>query len=103
MTVKYRRLSELFSKMAIARSQSTYVRAIKFYIKTNLLILDEWLLYPLSERESRNLLETLEARNNRGSLIFARNLKFKVGILKSVNQPSLTQFTTELFIILILI
>ena len=36
----------------------------------NLLILDEWLLYPLKELEARDLLEIAEARYKKASTIF---------------------------------
>ena len=42
-----------------------------------MLILDEWLLFPLKETESRDLLEIIEARNEHGSTIFCS--QFDVG------------------------
>jgi len=68
--VKYVRLPDLFSDLAIARSDGTYRKVIKQYSQVKLLILDEWLLYPLSDIESRDLLEIIEARLNHGSFIF---------------------------------
>jgi DNA replication protein DnaC len=41
------------------------------YKKTDLLILDEWLLTPLTDSESRDLLEIVEARHGRCSTIFS--------------------------------
>ena len=38
--------------------------------KEKLLILDEWLLYPLKEAEARDVLELVEARNKVASTIF---------------------------------
>lgn len=38
--------------------------------KVKLLILDEWLLYPLKEAEARDVLELVEARNKVASTIF---------------------------------
>ena len=40
------------------------------YKKIKLLILDEWLLYPLKESEARDLLELVEARCKVASTIF---------------------------------
>jgi len=40
------------------------------YMECTLLILDEWLLYPLKETETRDLLEIIEARYQRSSTIF---------------------------------
>jgi DNA replication protein DnaC len=42
-----------------------------------LLILDEWLLYPLKETEARDLLELTEGRYKKGSTIFCS--QFDVG------------------------
>lgn len=39
--------------------------------RISLLILDEWLLMPLSFQEARDLLEIVEARHKRASTIFA--------------------------------
>jgi len=41
------------------------------YKKIDLLILDEWLLIPLSPTESRDLLEIIESRYSRCSTIFS--------------------------------
>lgn len=38
--------------------------------KEKLLILDEWLLHPLTEAEDRDVLEPVEARNKVASTIF---------------------------------
>ena len=70
LTVKYVRLPELLTKLAIARSNGTYRKVIQQYKKPKLLILDEWLLYPLKETEARDLLEIAEARYRKASTIF---------------------------------
>jgi DNA replication protein DnaC len=56
--------------LAVARNEGAYRKVIKHYSQAKLLILDEWLLYPLSETEARDLLEIIEARHNNGSIIF---------------------------------
>jgi len=70
MTVKYIRLPELLGELAIARIEGTYRKVFKAYKQVSLLILDEWLLYPLKDQESRNVLEIAEARYKKGSTIF---------------------------------
>ena len=42
-----------------------------------LLILDEWLLYPLKESEARDLLEIVESRHKKTSTVFCS--QFEVG------------------------
>lgn len=69
-TVKYIRLPELLTELAIARVNGTYRKVIQQYKKPSLLILDEWLLYPLKETEARDLLEIAEARYKTASTIF---------------------------------
>jgi len=61
-TVRYVRLPDLLGELAIARAEGKYRNAIKVYKSVNLLILDEWLLYPLKETEARDLLEIAEGR-----------------------------------------
>lgn len=70
LTVRYIRLPDLLGELAIARAEGTYRRTIKAYKQVNLLILDEWLLYPLKDSEARDLLEIAEARYKKGSTIF---------------------------------
>lgn len=70
LTVKYVRLPELLTELAIARANSSYRKVIQQYKKLSLLILDEWLLYPLKETEARDLLEIAEARYKKASTIF---------------------------------
>lgn len=68
--VKYMRLPDLLVEIAIAREAGTYREVMKKYKKVILLILDEWLLYSLTESEARDLLELIEARNKVSSTIF---------------------------------
>ena len=50
---------------------------MKPYKQVQLLILDEWLLFPLKESEARDLLEIVEARHKKASTIFCS--QFDVG------------------------
>ena len=70
LAVKYIRLPELLTELAIARGNGTYRKVIQQYKKPALLILDEWLLYPLKEAEARDLLEIAESRYKKASTIF---------------------------------
>ena len=69
-TTKYVRLPELLTDLAIARGDGTYKKTVAHYKKVRLLILDEWLLVPLTITESRDLLEIIEARHQQASTIF---------------------------------
>ena len=57
-------------ELAVARGEGIYRKVIKKYTKVDLLILDEWLLTPLKETESRDLLEIVESRYQVASTIF---------------------------------
>lgn len=70
ITVRYARLPDLLGELAIARAEGNYQKVIKSFKQVRLLILDEWLLYPLKESETRDLLEITEARYKKASTIF---------------------------------
>jgi DNA replication protein DnaC len=70
LKTKYIRLPELFDELKIAKAEGEYQKVIKTYKKVKLLILDEWLLTPLTEEQARDLLEIIEARHLTGSTIF---------------------------------
>lgn len=67
---RYIRLPDLLVEIALSRGDGTYRDVMKKLKKVKVLILDEWLLYPLKETEARDLLEIIEARNQTGSTIF---------------------------------
>ena len=69
-TVKYVRLPDILNELAIARGEGSYQKVIKYYKKVALLILDEWLLVPLTNTEARDLLEIIESRHKKASTIF---------------------------------
>jgi len=87
---KYVRLPDLFSDLAIARSDSTYRKVIKQYTQAKLLILDEWLLFPLQETEARDLLEIIEGRHNQGSIIFCSQFNID-GWYTKIGEPILAE------------
>ena len=70
-TVKYVRLPDLLNEMAVARGEGIYQKVRSHYQKVSLLILDEWLLLPLTSSEARDVLEIVEARHKRASTIFS--------------------------------
>jgi len=76
-STKYVRLPDLFSDLVIARTNGTFKKVIKQYTQVKLLILDEWLLFPLNDLEARILLEIIEVRHKQGSTIFCS--QFDIG------------------------
>jgi DNA replication protein DnaC len=90
LTVRYTRLPDLFSDLAVARADNTYRKVLNQYTQVKLLILDEWLLFPLSETESRDLLEIIEARNNQGATIFCSQFNVD-GWYNKIGEPILAE------------
>jgi DNA replication protein DnaC len=63
--VRYLRLPRLLPDLAIARSDGTYGKVLTQLGKADLLILDDWGLVPIGDRERRDLLEMIEDRTGR--------------------------------------
>jgi len=89
-TVRYTRLPDLLSDLAISRMDGTYRKVIKQYTQVRLLILDEWLLFPLKETEARDLLEIIESRHNHGSIIFCSQFDVD-GWYTKIGEPVLAE------------
>ena len=68
--VKYIRLPELLNEIAVARGMGVLEDALKQYRNVRLLILDDWLIFPLNSMEARDLLEIVQARLGVSSTIF---------------------------------
>ena len=66
--VRYVRLPEMLDDLCV-RKDEEWAKSKKKYVKCDLLIIDDWMLEPLKEGEAREVLEIVEARNTRGSLM----------------------------------
>ena len=64
------RMPELLDELMLARAENDFKKAIKAYGKVDLLILDEWLMRPLTLQQSYDLFEIIEARTKHGATIF---------------------------------
>jgi len=74
--------------LAISRGEGTYRKVIKQYKQVKLLILDEWLIFPLKESEARDLLEIVEARHKKASTVFCSQFDVAGWHLK-IGEPTL--------------
>lgn len=72
--VRYIRLPELLVDLSISRGEGTYQKMIQDYRKYDLLILDEWLFHPLSDHQAADLLEIVQGRYQKGSIIFCSQI-----------------------------
>ena len=75
--VKYCRVPDLLNEFALAHGEGTFRKLKKYYQKIHLLILDEFLLAPVSSDQARELLEIIETRSVKGSVIFCTQFEPK--------------------------
>jgi len=70
LTVKYTKLPDMLGDLAVAHGQGSYKKLLKQYAGVKLLILDEWLLFPLSIDDAKYLFDLIDLRQGAGSMIF---------------------------------
>lgn len=74
LRVKYERTARLLEELRVARADGSYSRTLRLISKTNLLILDDFGLKPLSQGERLDLLEIIEDRYASTSTIITSQL-----------------------------
>jgi len=72
--VFYTRSSRLFEDLALTRGDGRYCKLMNNLARTDLLIMDDWGLSVLTDRERRDLLEILEDRHQIRSTIITSQL-----------------------------
>lgn len=87
-SVKYVRLPDLLLELQAAREEEKFTSVLKKYTKPVLLILDEWLLFKLSEAEAKNLFELIHKRRNHSSTIFFSHFRESEWYSQICNQES---------------
>lgn len=70
----YLRFPRLMEDLVIAKADGRYQKLLYSYSKIDLLIFDDWGLYPMTPENCRNLLEILEDRYNHHSTIITSQL-----------------------------
>ena len=73
-TVLYVRVSRLFQELALARGDGSYPTRLAKLARTDLLVLDDWGLAPLTEPERRDVLEIVDDRHGTRSTLLAGQL-----------------------------
>jgi DNA replication protein DnaC len=71
---RYVRLPRLFRTLEIAKGDGSYVKLIEALAKTQLLILDDWGIAPMTDAHRRDLLELMDDRYNQSSTIITSQL-----------------------------
>lgn len=73
-TARYFRLGNLLSSTALARADGRYPSLMRQLAKTQLLVLDDWGLYPLEAEGARDLFDILEDRSQAGAIIIVSQI-----------------------------
>lgn len=73
-SVQYFRVPRLFQELVMARGDGRYGKLLAVWAKTDVLVLDDWGLSPLTDSEQRDLLEILEDRHGARSTIITSQL-----------------------------
>lgn len=73
-SVLYLRLPRLFEELRLAKADGRYGKLMLGYAKTDLLILDDWGLTPMTDPQRRDLLEILEDRYGKRSTLVTSQL-----------------------------
>ena len=74
LSVIYVRVSRLLEMIALARGVGRYERQLKALGRVDLLVLDDWGLAPLSADGRRDLMEVVDDRHGRRSIILTSQL-----------------------------
>jgi DNA replication protein DnaC len=73
-TARYYRVSRLLADLGIAKADGSYPRLLARLAKTDVLIVDEWGLVPMSVADARELLDVIDDRYMQRSTIIASQL-----------------------------
>jgi DNA replication protein DnaC len=74
-TVHYARVPRLFAELELAHGDGRFARLFRTLVKVDLLILDDWGPDRLNASQRRDLMEIIEDRHGRGSIVITSQLK----------------------------
>lgn len=74
LSTRYFRLSRLFQALQMARADGSWSKQLRELARTDLLILDDWGITPISDEGRRDLLEVFDDRFNIKSTLIASQL-----------------------------
>ncbi len=74
LSTRYFRLSRLFQALQLARADGSWSKQLRDLARTDLLILDDWGITPISDEGRRDLLEVFDDRFNIKSTLIASQL-----------------------------
>jgi DNA replication protein DnaC len=73
-SVYYTRTTRLLGELSVARADGTHPRRLAALARTDLLVLDDWGIAPLTGEQRRDLLEILDDRYDRRATLVAAQL-----------------------------
>jgi DNA replication protein DnaC len=73
-TVHYARVPRLFADLDLAHGDGRFARLFRILVKVDLLVLDDWGPDRLSASQRRDLMEIVEDRYGRGSILITSQL-----------------------------
>jgi DNA replication protein DnaC len=73
-SVLYQRVPRMLEALALAKGDGRYARMLKNLARVQVLILDDWGLVPLTAEQRRDLLEVVDDRHGRASIIITSQL-----------------------------
>jgi DNA replication protein DnaC len=74
-TVHYARVPRLFAELELAHGDGRFARLFRTLVKVDLLVLDDWGPDRLNASQRRDLMEIIEDRHGRGSILITSQLK----------------------------
>lgn len=74
LSTRYFRLSRLFQELQLARADGTWSKLLRDLARTDLMIIDDWGLAPMTDENRRDLLEVLDDRFNIKSTLITSQL-----------------------------
>ncbi|MGF1508394.1 MAG: ATP-binding protein [Myxococcota bacterium] len=73
-TAMYRRFPRFLQELKLARHDGSYPRLLQKVAKTDLIVLDDWGIKPMTDEERRDILEVIEDRVGTGSVVVTSQL-----------------------------
>jgi DNA replication protein DnaC len=70
----YRRAPRLLDEITLARADGTYPRLLSRFARMDVLVIDDWGLVAVGDRERRELLEIMEDRYGQRSTVLCSQL-----------------------------
>jgi DNA replication protein DnaC len=85
----YKRSSRLFQELIISRVDGTYPKLMNKISKTKVLIIDDFLITPMKEKDRKDLLEVIEDRHGLASTIISTQIPME-NWFEAIGDPTIS-------------